>query len=176
MNYRTTTLLLAFASCFTLSANGNDYTFTEAGLRVGVDAESETSLTSYEVFSTINTPWNWSFSENLALNLSIEMAIGALTGEGDTAGYARFAPTLEVFFGNSPVSVVLSSGPAVYTEDTFNHVNLGSNFQFTSSLGLDWQVNESWAVGYRIQHTSNGGISNTNPGLDMHTASIGYSY
>lgn len=176
MNYRSTACLLAAISTFNLCASAEDYTFTEAGIRAGVDFESQVNLTSYEVFGTLSSPWSWELSEDLTLDLSFEIAVGALTGEGVTAGYARVAPTLELFFGDFPVSIVLSSGPSLYTEDTFDHFDFGGNFQFTSALGLEWQVNEDWAVGYRIQHSSNAGIKSHNPGLDMHTLSVGYSY
>jgi lipid A 3-O-deacylase len=177
MNYRSTILCLTALAAFNLSTLAADYSFTEAGFRAGTDLEKEISLTSYEVFGTLSTPWDWELSDNIHLVLSVEIVVGALTGEGETAGYARIAPTLELTFGDFPVSAVLSSGPSVYSEDTFDRFDFGNNFLFTTGFGFDWQVNEDWTVGYRIQHSSNARLFvNQNPGIDMHTMSVGYSY
>lgn len=148
----------------------------DLGVRVGVDTESKVNLVSYELFNTLDTSWSWTLSEGLHLNLDIEVAIGGLSGEGETAIYGRVAPVAELHFGDSPLSLVLSSGPSLYSEDNFDNLNIGGHFQFTSSLGFNWQINDVWAIGYRFQHTSNANLNDPNPGLDMHTANIAFSF
>jgi hypothetical protein len=46
---------------------------------------------------------------------------------------------------------------------------MGGNLHFTSSaaLGATFGARESVALSLRIQHTSNGGLSSTNPGMDI---------
>lgn len=148
----------------------------QAGFRVGFDAENTVSLNSYEIFSTIDSPWSWELSDSITADINFEAALGALTGEGETAGYIRFAPALEISFGDFPVSVVMSSGPSLYSEDTFDQYDMGGNFHFTSSIGLEWEMCENWSLNYRFQHTSNADINDPNPGLDMHTVGLVWKY
>ncbi|WPJ95222.1 acyloxyacyl hydrolase [Coraliomargarita algicola] len=159
-----------------LAANETNCFFSNAGLRIGVDTESQIDLVSYEAFATINTGWSWDLSDRIRLDLDIESAIGGLSGEDKNAVYFRIAPVAEIHYGDSPISVVLSSGPSLYSEDRYDLHDIGGHFQFTSSIGLNWQFDETWTVGYRFQHTSNADTDSPNPGLDMHTVSIAYKF
>jgi len=159
-----------------LAAQTEDSVFSDAGIRIGMDAENQVDLVSYEVFGTLDMDWSWNLSDSLRLDLDIETALGGLSGEGETAIYARIAPVVKLHLSDSPVSLVLSSGPSLYSEDTFHEYDIGGNLQFTSSIGLNWEFDDAWAIGYRFQHTSNADINDPNPGLDMHTISIAYTY
>jgi hypothetical protein len=176
MAFRTVSSLFTALTLSALSATADVFTFTQAGLRAGVDLESQINLTSYEVFGTLSSPWDWQLTDHITADLTFEAALGALTGEGETAGYIHFGPSLVVSFGDFPVKLVISSGPSLYSEDIFDTYNIGGNVQFTSSIGLNWQACEDWSVGYRLQHTSNAGLDSLNPGLDMHALSIAYRY
>ncbi len=50
-----------------------------------------------------------------------------------------------------------------------NGIDLGGNLHFTSSISVGRFIDrkETVALSLRIQHTSNGGLHGTNPGLDM---------
>ncbi len=159
-----------------LAAQSENSIFSDVGIRLGVDAENRVNLVSYEIFGTLDMDWSWNLNESIRLDLAVETAIGGLSGEGETAVYGRVAPVAEIQFGNFPVTLVLSSGPSLYSEDTFDQYDIGGNFQFTSGLGLNWEFDDAWAIGYRFQHTSNADIGDPNPGLDMHTVSIAYSF
>jgi hypothetical protein len=159
-----------------LTAQCEDAFFSDAGIRIGMDAESHIDLVSYEAFGSIDMDWFWDLSENLRLDLYFETAVGILDGEGETAIYARVAPVAELHFGDFPVSVVLSSGPALYSEHVFDDYDIGGSLQFTTGVGVNWDFNDAWAFGYRFQHTSNAHIDSPNPGLDMHTASLSYTF
>ncbi|MGZ0654263.1 acyloxyacyl hydrolase [Coraliomargarita sp. W4R53] len=173
----TVALLTIYSSLTPLLAAQNEHPFfSNAGVRVGVDAENRVDLVSYELFGTIDMDWFWDLSENLRLDLDIETAIGGLSGEGQTAAYARIAPVAELYFGDFPVSLLISSGPSLYSEDTFDEYDIGGHFQFTSSIGFNWEFDDAWAMAYRFQHTSNADLDSPNPGLDMHTISIAYTF
>jgi lipid A 3-O-deacylase len=169
--------LAILGGCLThLTAQSEDSVFSNAGIRVGMDAENRVDLMSYELFGTIDTDWSWNLCNSILLDLDIETAIGVLSGEGETAVYGRMAPVAKIHFGDSPISVVLSSGPSLYSKDTFDTYDIGGNFQFTSSIGLNWEFEDAWAIGYRFQHTSNANIDDPNPGIDLHTLSIAYTF
>jgi hypothetical protein len=171
-----TICLLTALATLSLSANASDFSFTNAAFRIGIDDENGLSLSSYEIYGTVDTPWNWSLTEKLRAEIDIEAGIGALTAEGETAGTLHIGPALELSYGECPVSLTLSTGPTVLSEDTFDDRDLGGHFHFTSGIGLNWQACEKWNVGYRYQHTSNANIDTPNPGLDMHTLSLSYTY
>jgi hypothetical protein len=150
--------------------------FNELGARLGTDAESRVDLLSYEVFGTVALEWSWALSDNLQFNIDFETALGGLSGEGETAVYARIAPIASLHLTDFPVSLVISSGPSLYSDSTFGDYDMGGNFHFTSSVGLNCALTETWAVAYRFQHSSNAHLNKTNPGLDMHTLSVGYKF
>jgi hypothetical protein len=168
--------LPAFSSLCADSPQRDASFFTNTGLRVGVDAENRVNLVSYEVFGTVDMDWSWNVSENVQLHVDVETALGGLSGEGKTGVYARIGPVAEFIFGDFPLTLVVSSGPSLYSEDVYDNLDMGGHFQFTSSIGFNWDFDEAWAIGYRFQHTSNASLGDPNPGLDMHTVSMTYTY
>ncbi|MBC8189973.1 MAG: hypothetical protein H8E75_06015 [Puniceicoccaceae bacterium] len=116
-----------------LAAQGTESFFAEAGLRAGVDAERGINLVSYELFGEIDMDWSWNLSDSLRLNLNIETAIGGLYGESEHAVYGRMAPIAKLHLGDSPVTIVLSSGPSFYSKDTYDDYDIGGHFEFTTS-------------------------------------------
>ncbi len=186
MNYRTIAISLLIPLLFPIAGSlcaqaepadeAGPFPPFKAGIRIGTSVESKSDLNSYELFGTLGSPWNWNLTETLSLHLEFEGAVGTLTGEGETAGYLRISPLLELSSTRCPVSLVIGSGPSWQTEDTFGHLDMGSDLQFTSSIGLEWQVSDEWAIGYRFQHSSNGSLSTPNPGLEMHSLSLSYAF
>jgi lipid A 3-O-deacylase len=153
-----------------------DSHFDTVGLRVAVETSTLVSLTSYELYGTSVPQWSWDLSEKFYAGLGYEAAVGALAGEGDVAGYLHFGLNLELAYEDLPVALVLQSGPSLYSEDSFGDFDIGGNIQFTSSIGLNWQLYEAWAVEYRYQHTSNAGIKDENPGVEMHAFALSHTF
>ena len=177
MKSLTLTHFAIFGTLFTsLAAQSSESDVSQAGVRFGIDAESEVELASYELFVQFNTEWSWDLNDRLRLDVDIETAIGNLFGEGENALYGRVAPVAEIYYGESPFTITLSSGPTLYSQNVFNTYDLGGKFHFTSSVGLNWNINKAWCIGYRFQHTSNAHIKEKNPGLEMHTVSIAYPF
>jgi hypothetical protein len=168
--------LLTSLMLLSISAQASEALFTELGLRTGIDSEQSVDLASYEVFGLIETPYEWALTEQLHADLYIEVGLGALTGDGETAAYGHIGPLLSLSYAKCPLRLTLSSGPTLLSEDTFGSKDIGGHFHFTSGIGLTWDVNEQWRIGYQLQHTSNSGIDSPNPGLDMHTLSFGFAF
>jgi hypothetical protein len=63
----------------------------------------------------------------------------------------------------------LGFSPTLFAGSTFNDRDIGGNFHFTSSaaIGVSIGVDDDSSISLRIQHTSNGGLDSTNPGMDM---------
>lgn len=139
-----------------------------AGFRFGVDAETDVDLTISELYLTLGPPWGWDLGDAADVLLLFETAAGVVDGEGSTAFIFSITPVVRLAFERFPVDLVVSSGPAYYSDDTFDSRDIGGNFQFISRLGVDWRINSDWRVGYRYEHTSNAGLDETNPGLNFH--------
>ena len=150
--------------------------FNTVGIRIGFDSDAKVSLTSYELYETSAPQWSWNLGEEMTTGIGYEAAIGALAGEGEVSAYIHFGFTLEFAHDALPVTLVLATGPSLYSEDTFGDFDIGGNVQLTSSAGLSWQVCEGWAVEYRYQHTSNAGLKSHNPGLNMHAFALSHNF
>ena len=170
------TLISSSLSAAMSATETPDSPFDTVGLRVAFDTNTPVSLNSYELYQTSAPQWHWDLSEKFNAGLGYEAAIGALAGEGDVAGYLHFGLNLELAHEELPVALVLQSGPSLYSTDSFGDFDLGGNIQFTSSIGLNWQMCEGWAVEYRYQHTSNAGLEAENPGLEMHAFALSHSF
>jgi hypothetical protein len=167
-------LLLLLTS--TAAAEGDRFFVRDLGGIIGFDAESQVSFESYEVSATIASPWGWKLGEKRHLRLDFEAGVGVLHGEGTTGGFARIAPVMDLSTERFPVSLFVTTGPVLLTEDIFGDFDLGGYFHFASAIGLNWRLRDGWSVAYRIQHLSNAGISSPNPGLDLHLFRIARSF
>lgn len=167
-----------------MAATGSDSATTEkpespfntVGLRLGFDHDEKVSLQSYELYETSDPQWSWDLGEKASAGIGYEAAVGALAGEGEVAAYIHFGCALELAHEALPVTLVLTTGPSLYSEDTFGDLDIGGHIHFTSSAGLNWQMCDDWAIEYRFQHTSNAGLEDDNPGVNMHAIAMSYSF
>lgn len=147
-----------------------------AGLRAGLGTNRGTKLSSFEFFATSRPVKTWRFSGSVTGSLRLEGALGMLNEDGDVAFLARMGPLLEVTFGDSPIHLMAGTSATYLSEHRFGKLDLGSEFQFVSLIGFDWDFAENWVLGYRWQHISNAGFSEINPGLNLNTISIGFRF
>lgn len=171
-----TTVLSAAKDPQAVSEQAPESPFNTVGFRFGFDASEDVSLTSYELYETSDPQWSWDLGEKMSTGIGYEAAIGALSGEGEVSAYVHFGFTLELAHDSIPVTLVGTTGPSLYSEDTFGDFDIGGNIQFSSSIGLNWQICDGWALEYRMQHTSNAGLDDNNPGLEMHAFGISHNF
>lgn len=75
-----------------------------------------------------------------------------------------------------------ATGPVYISErqlDTgSDKLDWGSDILFRSHVGIGWFIDSSRRVfaTYRLQHTSNAGIDDTNPGIDFQVVSVGIAF
>lgn len=167
------TLLASVFGCLPLSA---DFSFDSVGARIAFDNESSIHVRSYEAIAMVETPWEWDLSDEIELEIALEGSLGVIDGESKTAGMLHFGFAASLEFDDSPIELVVSSGPTLLTEDKFDTFDLGSKFQFTSAIGFDWEAIDDWALGYRYIHISNAGFGDPNPGLNMHAVNLLYNF
>lgn len=157
---------------FTISVHAREFDWSEIGLRVGIDAENRVNVKSYELITTLNSPWSWTLNDQFAIDLGFEFGLGALVGEAETGFLAHAGPAIEVAWGERPITLVLSSGPVLLSEHEFDSLDLGGTFQFMSAVGFDFEVAEHWTLGYRYLHISNAHLHEINPGMNLHAVTL----
>ena len=143
------------------------------GLRGGVagqDRGGNMALT--EAFATWNLPWQWEWGQTWQLESRLSAAAGWIGGRGEDAFMASVGPNLALGWKGVPFSVEGGISPTVLSRHTFDRLNLGGEFQFTSYAGLNWHITPQVGLGYRFQHLSNAGLWRPNPGLNFHAVSL----
>jgi len=99
----------------------------------------------------------------------LELAIGAISTPQETKPFVSFGPVWRLPINRRLLFVELGFSPTLIAGSSFNGRDPGGNFHFTSSasVGATFGARENISIALRVQHTSNGGLSSTNPGLDM---------
>ena len=99
----------------------------------------------------------------------LELAIGAITTAQESRAFVSFGPVWQLPINSRSLFVTLGFSPTLIAGSSFNGRDLGGNFHFTSSasVGATFGARKNISVALRVQHTSNGGLSSKNPGLDM---------
>ena len=98
----------------------------------------------------------------------LELAIGAISTSQETSPFVSLGPVWRLPIDSRSLFVELGFSPTLIAGSSFNGRDLGGNFHFTSSasVGATFGVRENISIALRVQHTSNGGLNRTNPGLD----------
>lgn len=102
-----------------------------------------------------------------------ETALSYWKVDNDHAVVFALGPTLEYPLPRDNWHLSLGIQPTFFSDYESDNRSLGGPFEFTSHIGLRWQPGADWYVGARVQHTSNAGIYETNPGVDLFAVEIG---
>jgi len=99
----------------------------------------------------------------------MELAIGTIFSNADVRPFVSYGPVWRFPVMGPSTFVDVGFSPTVLAGSSFDGQDLGGNLHFTSSLSLVGRFGdaEKYSVALRAQHTSNGGLHRTNPGLDM---------
>lgn len=73
-----------------------------------------------------------------------------------------------------PVELEFGIGVGLLENRHFGQKDLGSKFQFEDRLGVRLQLSSGVSMSLRYMHYSNGGITESNPGLDFINVSLIY--
>jgi len=126
----------------------------------------------------------WQFAAAFKLGRSkrllaeyVDLTLGVITSPGDSRPFISLAPVWQAPLFGDNVAIKFSFGPTLIAGSTFNHRDLGGNLHFTSAVAIEgtFGVRRSFTLGLRIQHTSNGGLNSTNPGMDIVGLSFSYN-
>jgi lipid A 3-O-deacylase len=129
-----------------------------------------------ETFAKMDLPWKWDFYSDWRFQPAVDVSAGWLRGERTDAFIGTAGPVLELSKGKFPLKLEGGSSPTYLSRNRFGAKNFGDRFQFTSHIGVVWDITEHLSVGYRFQHMSNAGIANPNPGLNLQMISVSYRF
>jgi hypothetical protein len=166
-------LVISFLAALSLSATAADVRFESAGIRGGIGSGSaDSAFYNYEGFAKLNLPWRWAWGSDWGLQTGLDFSAGVLQRHHEASFIGQAGPCFTIGSPTFPVSFEFGSSPTLLSQHHFDKKDLGSAFQFTSYGGLRGRVTERFGVGYRFQHTSNAGLGDPNPGLNMHVLSL----
>ncbi len=159
-------------------AESSEFRLESAGARVGFPANhSGSDFNQAEGFVNWNLPWNPALGLHCNLQLRLDLSAGWI-GEtrGVDAAIFTLGNTLVLRRDRFPVSLTGGISPTFLTENEFVNKDFGIPLQFTTHIGVDWDVTSHVRLGYHFQHMSNGGLSHHNPGLNLHMIGLSYVF
>lgn len=178
MKNRRPTIIVILCAIFLAQSASADIQFSSVGI---FEAESVKKfsgmhqrgiLLRYQVSAQTTSFW---------LPSTLDFAAGWLERGSNAASFIAFGPTYRLDMNKSkPGRWFMEFGvhPTFVSQSRFGGKNLGGKVFFTSFLGggvyLDRQRTISLLL--RYQHTSNAGLSDTNPGVDMLGLTLSYRF
>jgi len=172
--------------CFAVIAAGFGFLATHQGSAAGLELESagarggvsdNANFTQAEFFLDCKLPWRWDWASDWHLQTKLNSSLGWLEAESRNAAIGTVGPALLLKYDQVPVNLEGGSSPTLMSRHTFGERDLGSIFQFTTHIGLNWDITNHLRLGYRFSHMSNAGIdSRHNHGLNMHMVAISYLF
>ncbi len=108
----------------------------------------------------------------------LELAMGTLSTSRENRRFVSLGPVWRLPIRSQSLFVELGISPTLLSGSSFNGRDMGGNFHFTSSaaVGATFGARDSVALSLRIQHTSNGSLSSTNPGMDMIGVNLAFDF
>ena len=170
-------LTIVLISIASQTGYSKDTDWRTIGLRGGIsDNRNDEDFQQYEGFVTWYLPWARQWDSGWAIGTYLETNAGVLTGGGDSAFVGSIGPGIYISGLNEKFDLSLGINPTIISEHNFGDENLGGPIEFTSHIGLNFNLARHLTVGYRLQHMSNAGIYNNNPGLNIHMIEVGYRF
>jgi hypothetical protein len=164
----------------TTDAWAQDFRLESAGARFAFGASgSDSNFRQGEAFVDWNLPWQWDLGKDWHLQTRLDISAGWLweTGDRGKDGFVGTAgPILAFGNGHFPLSLEGGFSPTVLSRYNYHEKNFGEPVQFTSHIGLGFDIASRVRISYRFQHMSNAGLSSDNPGLNLHMFSLSYIF
>jgi len=106
----------------------------------------------------------------------MEIAIGPISSSSGNAAFVSMGPVWRTPLVRDRYFAAVGVAPTVFSASRHGERNLGGHFHFTSFVSVGMRLDRSSSLSLRIQHTSNGGIRGTNPGMDMLGLELSYNF
>lgn len=144
------------------------------GIRGGTDSRGKVGHS--ELAGEVGLPWKLTLGEGWTLGTAVQPSLGMIRDKDHGAVIGSVIPVFRLHSDHLPLSVIGGSGPTLISRNHIGGRNLGTAFQFTTHLGLAWQITGRVEANYRFQHMSNAGLGDTNPGMNEHMFGVSWRF
>lgn len=172
----TVAALLSFVTILATSG-AEEFRLESVGFRAGLSGTSSGSdFNQAEFFANFSLPYAWNLGKRWGLQSRADASVGWLGDPTDNALIGTLGPSLVLAHGTFPVTLEGGIGPTFLSQHDFGVKDFGIKLQFSSHVGLNWDITPHIRLSYRFQHMSNAGLSHHNPGLNMHLLGLSYLF
>lgn len=167
---------LAVLSPKVLSAEDDRSGWLKFGVMVAADTvDQDEDFEQYEVFLTHSLPWRrigetWSFFTHL------DMTAGMIADSEKTTSIGSIGPRFGFHQNDGPMIVDIGSRVTLVGDDKLGVRVLDGPVHFSSHARIGFRLFKKTEIGFRLQHMSNAGLSNRNPGLDLFVIDVGHYF
>lgn len=164
-------LAILLMTCAIKGANARDLGIVPVDYRILVAGDKFDRVRQYAVTYNIRPP-------RRLRSRHLELAVGQIASASSDQAFISFGPVWRRPIAGEFAFVDLGFSTTLISGSKLNGRNLGGNVHFTSSIsiGATFGRRQSVAVSLRVQHTSNGGLSETNPGIDMIGINVTFNF
>ena len=167
------TLLLAVAG----TASAQYQAYRQFGIRSGAEADfSDRGRFDGRELYLRSPAWNFRAGGWYPDYAHLEVGILEIERDDDGSTATMFGPVLGWELPVRGLAMEFSLRPTWLSDPVIADFDMGGHFHFTSHIGLAWRVTDRFSASARVQHTSNGGINSTNPGLDLQMVELAYRF
>jgi len=106
----------------------------------------------------------------------MEIALGPISASSGNAAFVSIGPVWRTPLVRNRFFADIGIAPTLFSASRYGDRDLGGRFHFTSFVSAGMRFGRSGSLSLRIQHTSNGGIRGTNPGMDMLGLEFSYNF
>lgn len=158
-------------------SSAQDFHVESAGARFGLYPFGAAShFYEAEAFANLDLPWRWNLGKKWTLQARVDASVGWLGDADDNAVVGSLGPGLLFARENLPFSFDAGATPTLISRSDFRDKDLGGQVQFTSHLGVNFDVLEHVRLSFRYHHMSNAGLNPHNPGLNMFMFGASYLF
>ena len=151
----------------------------EAGIRAGWSfSDDKESFNQYDMVFNHRLPWRWVWGGSLQVDTNLTTSVGVLEGGRDAGlvGSAGFQFLFKRARGQCPLELRAGSALTLLSETKFGDQDFGGPVQFTHHISLHYWIMEDLNALARVQHMSNAGIYDDNPGLNLVMLGLVYRF
>lgn len=147
-------------------------TIRDAGYRISAaDTGKFESLTRHALFVDFALPGGWATLDGFSAAPRLTLEAGRFARGSEHRNFLSVGPVLRLTHARWPTRMFVDVGvsPTVIDGARYGDRDFGTSFNFSSHLGLGIRVGENadHVVKFRFEHISNGGIDDTNPGVNL---------
>ena len=136
--------------------------------------DKDASFGQYEALLNYKLPWRWDLA-SVGLGMRVISTLGSLHGGGDVGAIGSLGLGFVLGDGHD-LNLRVGSAATYMTEDEYGDENLGTHFQFTSHIGVTYRFWNELSARFRVQHMSNAGLSDDNPGVNIFMFGLHYGF